>query len=341
MHLPRSTVGRDREKPGPVPVPTAMEQIGAQHGMLKNGYIDWVDFVAECVLRVSGWTALNPLDEISVRANGDLLPYLNYYRTHRPDVAAHLGSANEFFGFGIEYLLPEGHLDISINVENKTVYSATATIPAGLHQHEQIRLKKPLRRDQVYPHTFEVFKAGFPPPPPEPALLAFLKQCQGPFLDFGCGNGALVQYLTENGQEAAGLEVAAMEPYVLPSVKQKLRFYDGSFPTSFSSGSFKTVICAEVLEHIVDYNPVIAEMARIASDRVVISVPDNGILQICETLDLIPRHYLTGDHYTFFNQISLTQTLKPFFSSIAITRTSAFQIDGVPIYSNLLADCRK
>jgi hypothetical protein len=79
--------------------------------------------------------------------------------------------------------------------------------------------------------------------------------------------------------------------------------------------------------------------ARITRDRVIISVPDHNLVQLCDYL--VPRHYLVADHYNFFNQGSLTDLLQPLFRSVRIARTSLFQIEGRPVYASLLADCRK
>jgi SAM-dependent methyltransferase len=309
---------------------------------LQNGYIDWIDLVAHNVLRIVGWSTSDPSSEISVSAAGEPCAPLNTFRAYRPDVATHLGNDNGFLGFGTEYCLPTGmNVPLEILACDRLVYSGRFSVPQQLGPRGALLNQAVLTREQVYPDTQEVVKKGWPYPEPEAELLAMLSICPTPILDFGCGSGRLVRFLRERGQDARGLDLSEIEEVIDPQARAFVTVYDGALPAPIPSLSFPTVVCAEVLEHLKAYEDAISELARISTDRVVISVPDNGILSTCEPLHLIPWHYLTGDHYAFFNQASLEKTLRPHFSRIEIFRTTSFAIEGVQVYSNLLAVCYK
>src|SRR5215471_7536832 len=316
--------------------PEGLENVGIP---LEQGFIDWVHHTG-FLLRLSGWHASDPLKEISLLVNGAACGALSCFRTYRSDVAAHLGISDCFRGFGIEYVLPDGEVLLTLCVNDRFVYSTAVSVrPDPMRRHNHT-LHRPLARNEVYTTTHETFAMGFPSPPADPELLAFLDGCAEPILDFGCGSGVLVKALRARGLDAHGLDVQAMGPFVEPEVKQWITLYDGSYPSAIPTGSFATVICHQVLEHIPEYADTLTELARLTRDRLILSVPDHSVLQICPQ-HLIPWHYLIADHYNFFNQTSLVASLRESFRSVEVLRFSLGHAEGVPFHIALLADCHK
>jgi SAM-dependent methyltransferase len=263
-------------------------------------------------------------------------------------VAKHLGASNRFYGFGIEYLLPAGDVVLHLQVDDRPIHAITVSVPADAGGRQVFSKGLTLNRDQVYATALQSVRYRYQAlhddghdvwPPVELELLELLKGCEEPVLDFGCGGGLLIQDLRSKAVDAHGLDLCEMRPFLLPEVRDRITLYDGVYPSPLESGSFATVVSAESLEHIRDYRAAVAEMARLTRGRLIISVPDHNLVQLCEYS--IPKHYLVGDHYNFFNQGSLIDLLQPLFRSVKIARTSLFQIEGMPVYGSLLADCHK
>ena len=92
--------------------------------------------------------------------------------------------------------------------------------------------------------------------------------------DIGCGTGYLLRYIKANAGRA--FERLAGVDFVLPATNPdpSIEFVDATIEKlPFADGSFDTVICTHVIEHILDYRAAIAELRRIAGRRLIIVVP--------------------------------------------------------------------
>lgn len=97
-------------------------------------------------------------------------------------------------------------------------------------------------------------------------------------LDIGCGSGPLREYLPAPRFRITGLE---MEP---ESAAAARRSYDRVLcqdllqPWPLADASFDGVVAAAVLEHVVDYHAVIAQMARVTRPGgcLIVQVPNLG-----------------------------------------------------------------
>jgi len=91
-------------------------------------------------------------------------------------------------------------------------------------------------------------------------------------IDIGCGNGYMVERLRSEHPDkyVCGSDIALTD-----SQKEKDYYFNASAQdlSRFEDGSFQTVICSHVLEHVKDFNTAFSEIRRIASRRVIVVVP--------------------------------------------------------------------
>lgn len=104
--------------------------------------------------------------------------------------------------------------------------------------------------------------------------------CPARILDVGCGNGALVYKLFDNGHEVYGLESSkAFVEHILSNAgRRKINVRVGyAEDTKYHNSSFDVVCATEVLEHIQDDSKAINEFQRILkpSGHLVFTVPYN------------------------------------------------------------------
>lgn len=113
-------------------------------------------------------------------------------------------------------------------------------------------------------------------PPQKERIERIADRCVGRVLDVGSADG-----FTSHVIHAAGHEVVACD--VSPTrIERVRRLYDiegivcdgANLP--FDDEEFDTVVLGEILEHLDNPGPVLAEAARVAKERVVISIPLNG-----------------------------------------------------------------
>lgn len=94
-------------------------------------------------------------------------------------------------------------------------------------------------------------------------------------LEVGWGEGALAARLVAGNSEVSSYLATDLDLSRLPAdqdpriTAQEASVYDLPFPDS----SFDTVVCCEVLEHLSDPETAMAEVARVARRRVLISTP--------------------------------------------------------------------
>lgn len=192
-------------------------------------------------------------------------------------------------------------------------------------------------------HRSDIYGSGPPTPAIHPETLALAKQLKGPLLDFGCGRGALISGLRRFGTEAFGLELnsAVIRESISPQEAPFITLYDGTFPSPLETGRFRSVICTEVLEHIPDYDAAIKDIARLAGEKVVFTVPDTSAIPVGFRHGVVPWHMLEGSHVNFFTQQSLRQALEPYFSKIEFGRSGLFYFYDSMYFVSLTATCWK
>lgn len=262
------------------------------------------------------------------------VPFLQQYTFFRRDVPA--GA----IGLVWEYLLPEARLgearilevEFGWEGEGRTRFEDKLEfVPA--HHRGLMDATAVLHREHIY-------GPGPPNVSIHPDILEMAKRLKGPVLDFGCGRGLQVEALRGMGIEADGLELdtPVIRACALPV---GVTLYDGSFPSPMPAGKYASVICSEVLEHIPDYEGAVAEIARLAGEQVLFTVPDASAIPLGYQSGAVPWHLLEGTHVNFFTQRSLERILTPHFSKIEFGRVGSAWFGKTPYWVSLTAWCQK
>lgn len=116
-------------------------------------------------------------------------------------------------------------------------------------------------------------------------VLAEVADPQGNALEVGCGEGVITEKLAQRWARVVALD--------LPDAGLRAEWRSRPGPTylhadaqqlPFADGQFDVVVAAEVLEHLPDPERGLAEMARVASGSLVLSVPREPIFRSCNLL---------------------------------------------------------
>ncbi len=96
---------------------------------------------------------------------------------------------------------------------------------------------------------------------------------RGPVLDVGCGSSRILRDLPSVvGVDISFSKLRYMSRYGLPLVQASI------FALPFADGSFETVVCSEVIEHVADRELPLRELARVnkRGGTLVLGTPDYG-----------------------------------------------------------------
>ena len=283
------------------------------------------------LIRIVSWFQGGTHKPPGIWIDGKAIPFLQQYGYLRRDVPS--GAA----GLVWEYLLAEERsasgrileVDFGWAGEGRTRFEAEMSFVnphhGGLLHHGDV-----LHREHIY-------GSGPPNISVHPDVLEMAKNLKGPVLDFGCGRGLLVETLRALGIEAHGLELNTPRASAPPHVT----FYDGTFPSPLPEGQFASVVCSEVLEHIPDYQAAVCEMARLAGEQALFTVPDVSAIPLGFQHGAVPWHLLESTHVNFFTQRSLHQLLQPHFSKVQFSRVGAAHFNKTPYWVSLAAWCWK
>ncbi|MFL6354083.1 MAG: class I SAM-dependent methyltransferase [Bryobacteraceae bacterium] len=312
---------------------------------IPDGFFDRIEVDPAGILRIIGWCRnrfeSNRIPHLSL--DGEGIPFLQHYRVARPDITEPPSElAIEQFGLVLEYLVPESIASRSFESMSIVLNDRSRHQFQGPFQFVIPHYRALFESEQVY-HRENIYGSGPPNPIAQPEALELAKQLSDPILDFGCGGGALVRELQRVGLKAQGLELDT--PMIRESLDEAKRasvtLYDGRFPSPFPSDSFKSVFCSEVLEHIPDFELAIRDIARLATEKVIFTVPDASAIPTGFRHTLVPWHLLEGTHVNFFTQTSLVRALQPYFSSVEFGRVGACRMNDSLFHVSLVAVCLK
>jgi SAM-dependent methyltransferase len=303
---------------------------------VAGGYVDVLTIHSDGTIAASGWS--KDLDTfrnaLALAVGGVQLEPAHAYRVHRLDLAAAFGRDATFWGAAVEWITDARSREetVTLHAEGREIASVTAPVvnePAYPHLRNERRI---LHRDDIY-------SSGPPVPTASVEVLELTRHLPGPVLDFGCGAGAMVRALRSERIEAYGLEVddERIRHYLLAEARPWVTLYDGRLPAPFRDRQFRSVCCSEVIEHLPDPVAAIKEIARLASERLVITVPDMSAIPRGYRHGIVPWHLLEATHLNFFTQSSLETLLAPIASKIEMARFGQVRCDRLSYYTNLAA----
>ena len=306
---------------------------------VTDGHVDAVVRGEDRLVAASGWCAdLATFDRgLRLRLAGTDRPPSYVFRVPRPDLDGLTHLRSGFVGAVAEWVL-EPHdepRDAALMVEGQATVRlsipATTGLPySHLHLHDRV-----VGRDSIY---------AFGPPSPVVSgeVLFLARTLPPPVLDFGCGAGALIRALRYRGIEAYGLELNTerIRTSLLDEARPFVTLYDGALPSPFATRRFASVVCSEVLEHITGPETALAEIVRLASEAVLITVPDMSGIPRGFPHHVVPWHLLESTHVNFFTQHSLAALLAPYAAEVEFSRLGAVQCDRLLYYDSLAARVR-
>ncbi len=311
---------------------------------VPGAFLDYAEIDPSGIIRILGWskTAFESLHAPAVALDGSPVPFLRHFRTRRPDVSGKSGALLPQTGLELHYLVPESMVGQDYSV-------LTVQLEAGepLRFEVHARFLSPDYRVLLHSpevlHRAHIYGSGPPNLTIHPHIVELAKELKGPVLDFGCGRGALLGELRRAGIEAYGLELESeiIRQAISPDLAPFITLYDGSLPSLFNDNQFRSVACSEVLEHIPNYPEAIADIARVASEQVLFTVPDASAIPLGFRHGSVPWHLMEATHVNFFNQESLAQALKPHFSRIEFGRIGQSRFNDSVYYVSLAAMCLK
>jgi len=311
---------------GEVPVGEAVE----------DGYVDVIATHADGTIAVLGWSkSLETFHRaLSLTVAGVRLEPTHVFRVHRPDLAAVFGREATFFGAAVEWIASPRNTEETATLQagGRVIASFTAP-PADEPAYPH------LRNERRVLHRQDIYSSGPPIPEASIAVLELTRHLPGPVLDFGCGAGALVRALRSEGVDAYGLELddERIRHHLLDDTRPWVTLYDGRLPTPFRDGQFRSVCCSEVIEHLPDPVAAVEELARLASERLVVTVPDMSAIPRGYHHGIVPWHLLEATHLNFFTQSSLELLLTPIARKIEMARFGQVKCDHVSYFTNLAA----
>ena len=202
----------------------------------------------------------------------------------------------------------------------------------------------------VYPenetllHRENIYGSG--PPIRDPGIeatnliLGYLPE-RASVVDVGCGAGAYGPVLIAAGHDWLGLESSPHCWEILAERQLPYRRVDPASPTlPCRAGEWDCGICIEVLEHIQEPEPFLSEIARVARQRVLFSVPNMEVLPYTYGWSVVPWHLLEADHKNFFTRGSLRALLEKYFRHVEVFPYGEHPLrtrEGIPFYGHLWA----
>ena len=154
-------------------------------------------------------------------------------------------------------------------------------------------------------------------------LKGVLGTVEGTLVDVGVGEGLALERMLPAGYPAVGLEYrfdkaqAAVER--LPGL-DAVKADAGMLP--IRSGSADLVTCIELLEHLPQYQPAVAELARITRGRCVISVPWEPYFRLGNLGrgKNVKRWGNDPEHVNFFSPGRLQKALEAEFAEVRVVK---------------------
>jgi len=163
-------------------------------------------------------------------------------------------------------------------------------------------------------------------------------------LDYGCGDGIMVQFFHSEGYQVEGIDISEVvinnNTREFPHLKFGLTTVDT--PAPYPDASFDAIFCSEVIEHLYDVNFVFNDFKRLLRDggQLMLTTPYHGLVKnLVIALFYFETHYRpTWQHIRFFTKKSLTGVcLDHGFTPIKWSRVGRL----APLARSFFVTCRK
>ncbi len=155
-----------------------------------------------------------------------------------------------------------------------------------------------------------------------PYRIAAIERFSGrSFLDVGCGNGNYVLRFEEQ-YNSSGVDWQSFPCWS----EAPHRFKTGlASELPYSDDSFDRLTCFEVLEHVPEPAKVMTELARVARQNVIVTVPNGAISDGLKRSGMTFNHYCDRTHVNFFQM----ETIKALGISAGMRLKAAHYINQV------------
>jgi SAM-dependent methyltransferase len=196
-------------------------------------------------------------------------------------------------------------------------------------------------RARVFRDTTKLYldyPAGIVAPP----LIKFVRTyARGKILDLGCATGNYCLHLKGLGYDITGADIQPEYVEIARSRGVDAHLITDRVP--FPDKSFDTVLLFEVLEHLPDPAPVLAEAGRLARKNVLITTPHSGGIDDLRQQGLLFEHFADMDHKNFFTQPALEELLRATFPAVRVWKGNGlnplglFPLSPVRFFGKVLA----
>ncbi|MES2693435.1 MAG: methyltransferase domain-containing protein [Verrucomicrobiota bacterium] len=271
----------------------------------------------------------------------------------RPDVnAAHTLPAGTLTGYDIfahhPAATPGAPLPVSIRARlrdgthSPVAYETTLTALARDYRTNHFGVLLDRRTTAIQRHD-NIFATGPSQSEGSGELAYYLRRYLGKppckIVDVGCGLGSYGRGLLAEGYDWMGAEVNPSDCAELARLGLPHRQVDGR-TLPFADASFDAALCIEVLEHIEDPRPFLAEIHRVSPRRLIVSVPNCELLGYLWDHLATPWHMLEITHVNFFTRWSLGALLREYYPQVELRFHTPYPlrtVEGTPLHYNLLA----
>ena len=142
---------------------------------------------------------------------------------------------------------------------------------------------------------------------------------KGNYLDMGCGTGLILRRLPEN---STGIDLNPRNLSKAKSYAPGARLIQGDIeaPLPFSDHAFHTVICTEVLEHLLYPEKTLSEIKRLLSPGgcLIGSVPSTSLIWRLRALSFSKKHFQGEPYHRHRTRNEVAELLHPCFREVAI-----------------------
>ena len=322
------------------------------------------DFCYRQRIPVQGWVHAGYRHErirrISVHAPNGEIGSTSFLYPRADVAAAHGWPADTRTGFRLlAVYTPDGPPPPVVGIEVRVEFTdGTSTPLAGIHiqvlknDHTGApygNLCNPRQTDVL--HREHIYSTGHPAESASPDCVDLIADYLPPgisLLDVGCGIGAYCEPLRAKGFSWIGCETSldCIHELALRSRPHRVitrpRWPWSRYRLPSADREFDAAIAIEVLEHIPDPGPFLAELKRVSRRHVVLSVPNLETLPFLASRLVAPWHILEGDHRNFFTRFNLRPLLERHFRHVEVLDYSPLPLpsaDGLPLPYHLFALC--